>query len=299
MKAATFTDFVSNLGVQLTPAQRVLSLVEHNGVDPVDLEPDDRQLARSMFGDVDRVPALAREVVCEVIGGRSGKSWKSALRLLHLGLVIDCSPLAPGEQCFGLIVAPDLKTGRQELRFALGAARADRRLSKLIVSEGKESFTIRRPDGRIVAFECLAASEGGRSLRGRSLCGAVMSECAFFYSKDYVVCDVEIYKAIAPRIMPGGQLMMPSTPFAETGLLYDTFSSNFGKPTTALVAHVSTTTMRPDARTRSIVERERERDPDNAAREFGSDDEPPRFMSAGTSAFFDPLTIDAAFAEAA
>ena len=65
-----------------------------------------------------------------------------------------------------------------------------------------QELTLRRPDGRIVDFDCLAASAGGRSLRGRSIVCGIMSESAFFYGKDYVVSDVEIYRAMAPRFRP-------------------------------------------------------------------------------------------------
>ena len=52
--------------------------------------------------------------------------------------------------------------------------------------------------------------------------------------------------------------------------------------------HASTTLLRDDEHTRSFVDRERIRDPDNAAREF--DAEP---MTAGATKFFDPSDIAA------
>ena len=117
-----------------------------------------------------------------------------------------------------------------------------------------------------------------------------MAESAFFYDSDYVVNDTEIYKALAPRIMPDGQLLMASTPWAEAGLLFDLYQENFGAPKTALVAHAPTTLLRPDERTRAIVRREEQRDPDNAQREFGA-----VFMTSGSGLFFDPSMVDAAF----
>ena len=145
-----------------------------------------------------------------------------------------------------------------------------------------------REHGRIVAVECLPATRGGSALRGRSLVGAVLDEACFFRDDEFVVNDGELFKAVAPRVMAGGQVVLASTPWAEgQGLLADLFHTNLGAPRTALAAHAPTLLLRDDARTRAMVERERERDPDNAAREFDAE-----FMSAGSGVFFDPQAID-------
>jgi hypothetical protein len=117
-----------------------------------------------------------------------------------------------------------------------------------------------------------------------------MDECAFFRDADSVVNDDEIFKALAPRLVPGGQLILASTPWAESGLLYTLFEENFGRPTTALAVHAPTTLLRPDKRTAGMVSRERKRDPENARREFDAE-----FMSTSGSQFFDTRTVDAAF----
>src|SRR5262249_30644541 len=123
-----------------------------------------------------------------------------------------------------------------------------------------------------------------------SLVGAVMDESAFFRDEDHSVNDAEIFHAVAPRVMPEGQVILASTPWAQgIGLLYDLFSANHGAPRTAVAAHAPTLLLRNDARTAAMVERERERDPDNAAREFDA-----KFMSSGAGLFFDPSAVDAA-----
>jgi len=117
----------------------------------------------------------------------------------------------------------------------------------------------------------------------------VLDESAFFRDEDYAVNDGELFKAVAPRILPGGQTILASTPWAEgQGLLYDLFQANFGAPRTALAAHAPTLLLRDDERTRAIVERERERDPDNAAREFDA------VSCRGLRPVLRPTAIDAA-----
>lgn len=289
----SFVGFAAQCGVKLTPGQRVLCAVAFDGVEPRDLKGADRDLARLIFGSIDTLPPEARHVVVAVCGARAGKSrLLCALRLLHLALIVDLSTLAPGEVASGIIVAPDLRLARQTLRFALGAARSVPAIASLIFGETSDSFSIAREGGRSVVIECLPATRGGSALRGRSLVGAALDEGAFFRDESSVVNDVEVFKAVAPRVMPGGQIIIATTAWAEAGLAYELFTFNNGTPTTATAARAPTTLLRPDARTKSIVDRERQRDPENARREFDAE-----FMLAGTSFFFDSQAVDAAIGE--
>jgi hypothetical protein len=269
----TFLNFVrSMLGVILTPAQRVLCAVAFDGVAPVSLPSADRKLARRIFGAVKRVPAFALAVLALVAGARSGKTYLSMLRLLHLGLTVNLSGLAPGEIAFGPAVAPDMRLAHQALRYLVGAVKASR-LAPCIVGETADSITLRRPDGHTICIEVLPATRGGYALRGRTLFGALLDEACFFFDADgYVVNDEELFRAVVARIVRGGQVLVVSTPWTRSGLLYDMHAENFGHPHTAIAGHAPTLLMRehgPDeANVRAIVTRERARDPFNAAREF-------------------------------
>lgn len=289
MKFVPFVERV--LRVKLTPGQRIVCRVAYDGVNPCDLEGEERDLARRIFGDVEVIPDEARHTIVAVCGARGGKSYIfCALRLLHLALTVPLNSLAPGEVASGLIVAPDLRLARQCMRYALGAAKANKEIAQRIASESADGFVLSRENGRTVAIECLPATRGGSALRGRSLPCAVFDESAFFRDEDFVVNDAELYKAVAPRVLPEGQVILASTPWAEgMGLLYELFHENHGAPRTALAAHAPTLLLRDDPRTRSIVERERDRDPDNASREFDA-----IFMSAGSGLFFDPHAVDRA-----
>lgn len=282
--------------MKLTAGQRVATLIAYDGLEPRDLEGADRELARRIFGDVDVIPPDARAVFVAVCGARGGKTYVlGALRLLHLALTVSLTSLAPGEVASGLIVAPDLRLARQCLRYARGAAKVTPAIEACVVGESADNFVIRRETGQTVTIEALPATRGGSALRGRSLVGAVLDEAAFFRDEDYSVNDAEVFKAVAPRVMPEGQVIVASTPWAEgVGLLYELFDANHGEPRTAIAAHAPTTLLRGDARTQSMVERERERDPENAAREFDA-----QFMTAGSGLFFDPSALEASVDKAA
>lgn len=278
---ALYTEFCDRVGFQLTEGQRAFARVAFDGE-----EPEDVHGSELFFGPVKRIPPLCRKLLIAVCGGRAGKTLLCAYRLLHLGLTVPLH-LRPGEQAAGLFMAPDLERARQGLRYASGIANASPAIKKLIVRDTVDVLAIQRPDGHVVTLEAAAASRGGLTGRGKVLVGVVMDEAAFFRDKDSgVVNDAEIFKAVRPRIAPDGQLMVPSTPFLPSGVLYEFYESDYGKPKNALVAHAPTHLLNPSPHILEQIASERERDPENAKREFDAE-----FVSGGLSNYFDPDVI--------
>jgi hypothetical protein len=264
--------------------------VAFDGKEPGDFDGKDRETARLIFGNVDVIPPEARSVLVAVCGARAGKSYiLAALYSLWRALTADLRSLAAGEHAVALIVCPDLRLARQALRYAIGAAKAMPAIARLITSETSDGFTLARPDGYVVSNEVLPATRGGSALRGRSLVSAVLDEASFFRDDQYAICDLEVFKAVAPRVLTGGMVVVCSTPWAELGLLHTEFARNHGHPVTAIAAHAPTLLLRDDDRTKSIVERERERDPENARREFDAE-----FGAVGTGTFFDRKVVTSA-----
>lgn len=288
---ASFLSFCVWLGVTLTPGQRVLCAVAYDGQSPGAASTEEsRQLALRIFGAVEAIPAEARSVVNAVCGRGAGKSYTLiALRLLWGALARDLSGLARGEVGYAPIVAPQLKLARQTLNFIRGAL-ADPRLSPMVVAEAKDDIVIQRPDGRRVSFSCLAAGRAGAALRGKSFTDAAFEEAAFFRDEDTgVVNDAELFNAVSPRILPGGQIILVSSPWAEVGLFYDLHKENWGHPTAAIAAHAPTLVLNDNEKTREMVAREQVRDPDNASREYGAE-----FLGSGAQQFFESGAVDAA-----
>lgn len=301
-----YTDFVAELGFELDAGQFVFARVAFDGVDPADMETEEqRELARRIFGDVARVPRAARAVIMAVCGGRAGKTRMGAMRLLHLALTVPLPDVAPGEVASAPIIAPDLALATQPLDYIKGACRHPDILPLVLnrrhLEPASEGLDLRRDDGKLVEIVCRAASGRGRTGRGRTLVGALLDEAAFFLDATYKVNDEEIFKAVRPRVVGGGQTLVMSTPWAQAGLLYDGFVGNHADPSvaglaipprnegTALAAHAPSTTLRPGSDTlREMVEAETKRDAENAAREFGA-----RFMAAGADTFFDAACLAA------
>lgn len=290
-----FTDFCDWIGFKLYPGQRVLCKVAFDGVDPIDLQPEERAMARKLFGPIDRIPPDVRRTVVIVIGARAGKTRISATRVLHLALTIPAPFLAPGEKLYSVLVTPEPRTRAQALDYVKGVVQSVPELAALLVREpNAERVLMRRPDGREVSIEVIPAKQGGLAGRGRNLAGVVMDECAFFMDENKVISDREVWDALAPRVIAGGQAVLSSTPYLETGILFEAFVQNHpdpscasphlqvkGAPTWALAAHAPTLDLRDVEETRAVVAASYAQDPIKASREYGA-----QFITVGTKQFF-------------
>lgn len=291
----SFLGFLDWLGIKPRPGQAEFARVAYDHEVPVD-----RELAEQIFGplDFENLPMGARVVVAAVCGGRAGKTYLLvAARLVWGMLVRDLSPLAKGEEAAATVVAPREELRQQAINFGLGIMCMRPELERrLILPQGQKPedkpswFGVYRPDFRAeVMFEGQVASRGGTGVRGKWHTDLALDEAAFFRDATYKINDEEIFKAGRPRVLQGGQLIVASTPYAKGGLLFTLYRDNFGKPDTALVAHAPTLVLNDEPYIREQVEIERKRDPDNARQEFDAE-----FVEAGTIAFFEETTIEAA-----
>lgn len=294
----TFLGFLEWVSVQPSPGQAELCRVAFDGHEPVD-----RELAAKIFGPIDfaNLPVGCRDVVAAICGGRGGKSYVLvALRLVWGMLVRDLSPLAPGQQAYATVVAPNEKLRQEVVNYGLGVCRSKPELRRLMrlpkgtrEDDTPSSFGMYRPDfDRIVEFSAATSTRGGYAVRGRWHTDLALDECAFFMDASYKINDEDIFKAGKPRVLPGGQTILGTTPWAEIGLAYKTWRDNFGKPKDAIVAHAPTLLLNDTTHIRQIVESERRRDPDNARREYDA-----IFVSSGTTVFFESASIDASLSE--
>jgi hypothetical protein len=286
--------FARVLRLRLTIGQTAFVAVAIDGVLPRDLEGAVRDAALELFGDIVEIPSLARRTVVAAMGRDSGKTQLAAGVALYKLVTCDLSRLGPGDVGTAAVVAPREKTARIALRRAIALVRRAPELRKRLVGDPrKDGFTLRRPDGHDVTFETFAASKGGASLRGPSFIAVIFDEAAQFRDESAAVNDEELYAAVMPRVLPDGLALFLSTPWAEEGLFWKLANENHAAPGRALIAKAPTLIMRDnDPVIAEQVAAEYERDPDNAAREFGAE-----FMASGGSLFFDGKSLTDAIDE--
>jgi hypothetical protein len=290
------------LGLALSPAWRVLLAIAVDGADPEDLAPDEREIARVLFGEVvDTIPEDVRRVLVWRLGRGSGKTTISAALGVWLLLTADLRAVGPGMLAAVVTVSGGGKPGA---KLSVGVARELIRrvpsLERLVSSEGdtSEGFTLLRPDGRKVSFVCVAASRGGTTLRGYDLLALIVDESEFLASNPdatpgdgYSVNDRDLFSAARPRLH--GPAIFISTPWPVETLTGELFDKNHGKPGTALAALGTSTFMRPeDERLARDVAQALAADDDDARREYLC--EP---GTRGGTRLFDPASIDGAIVE--
>jgi hypothetical protein len=288
----TFSRFATDvLRAGYSRAQRVFSLVAFDGVSVAALDDQDREIALQLFGEIGEVPATARRAIVGNFGRGSGKTQLAGDYLLFRMLTADLTSVGPGDVGTAISIAPDVKLATIAKRRAHARAQATPSIAKCIEQETSEGFVIRRPqDGKACVFEVLAATRAGSAGRGRSIVAAVLDEAAFFRDEQSAVNDAQVFGALAPRLLRGGAILLFSTPWSEIGEFHRLYTKNKGNPTTALAAHGPSILMRDnDPDVLASVAAETERDPVNAAREFGAE-----FIGLGSSSFFDPALIDSA-----
>ncbi|MEO7035588.1 MAG: hypothetical protein ABI548_16810 [Polyangiaceae bacterium] len=274
--APTCVEFCRSLGLDLTPGQAALVGASFDGA-PVPPEFAD------LFGGQLGQPRHASAIVW-LCGRASGKTLMAAAALLHRGLTADLSGMRPGEVAYGIIVAPDMKLASLTLANICGWLDSTE-LAALVVSRNADSVTLKRPDGRVICIAVFAASRGGSAVRGKTIFAAVLDESCFFRAADSaVINDGDVYRALVPRLLPGGWILFASTPWLRAGLTWDLYEANYGKATaSALVAKAPTARMRTDSPSLlASIEAERRRDPINAGREFDAD-----WLPQGSGSAFD------------
>lgn len=282
----SFLEFTAALNFQMTEAQSEFARVAFDGGIPCGCES-----CLQLWGTWSFAAKASRKVVAACCGRGSGKTNLGGARALHIAMTIDLSKLAAREKALIPVIAPDLEAAQQTVRFALGYAEK-MGLEILQPKDGGESaFSIRRETGDLVRIAARSASTRGRAGRGFSIPCAILDEACFFRDAASKVNDEDIFKAIKPRVMRGGQIVILSSPWTEAGLLYTLWKRNYGHPVDCLMAHAPTGMMRKgDEEVEERIALDRSVDPEQAAREYDA-----QFMTSNAKSYFDPRAVAQAF----
>jgi hypothetical protein len=282
------------LKLRLTRGQTAVSRVAFDGAVPTELSEPDRTIAVEAFGPLETIPDVARRVVLLRCGRASGKSTLAAAFAIYKLVTADLTMCGPADVPIALCTTPTKPLAKVMVGTARRMVEAAPALRALVTASSTDGFTLRRPDGREVAFKAIPKSRGGAAARGVSIIAAVLDEAEFLpteESENAPVRDSDLIGAMMPRLLPSGALLLTSTPWPVVSATSTLFESNFHAPAGCVAARAPTLLMRDqDPLVAAMIAVERERDPVNAEREFDCAN-----VSSG-STFFDPLRIVAAVA---
>jgi hypothetical protein len=231
------------------------------------LADDELKLYRECTGRTAPPSAQFRSVfMC--IGRRGGKSVCMAMAAVFLAVFRDWRPrLTVGERAVVLLVAVDRDQAKALFRYIAGIFETPI-LRTLVLNTTADSLELK---GGVV-IEVVTRSY--RAVRGRSVCAALLDECAFYRSEDDSANpDHAVVAAIRPSMASFGSdamMIAASSPYSKRGILWDAYRKYYAKddPGT-LVWQASTRTMNPTI-SEEFVNAEFERDPISANAEYNA-----------------------------
>jgi hypothetical protein len=230
--------------------------------DAAGLTSEEQALALALTGRTALPSAPPREVYIGA-GRRSGKSRFGALVSAWLAAQ-EYPQLAAGETAVVAHVAPDRRQAGIDLAYARGIAEGSAILRAELVSATQDSLTFRH------RTQLEVATASYRTVRGRSLCGAVIDESAFLRADDSALPDVELARALRPALLTlGGLLLAISSPHRKVGLLYEAHRKYFASDSATRGLYIQATSrqLNPTLDEEAIEEAMRD-DPAAAQSEF-------------------------------
>lgn len=227
------------------------------------MTPEESALYMAYTGRSDSPQRPFREVWA-VIGRRGGKSFIAAVIAVFLALFRDFSEyLNVGERGAIQIIAADKAQAKVLLRYVKGILHSVPIFEQYIERELREGVEL--TNGIVIEI----ATASFRTVRGRTLVAAILDEAAFWRSEGQNP-DREVLSAVRPAAasIPNALILVLSSPYARTGILWDQYDRYFGVENPEIIVwQAPTRTMNPMI-PQSLVDRETEKDPASARAEY-------------------------------
>jgi len=211
-----------------------------------------------------KAPQKAFRELWAIIGRRGGKSFIMSLAAVFLALFYSFREyLAPGERGVIQIIAADRSQARVIFKYISAMLHSNAIFERYIQNETKEAIELTTG----VDIEVMTCSF--RTIRGRTVVCAICDEIAF-WRVEGANPDREILAAIRPAMatIPESMLLVISSPYARSGVLYEAHRDYFGKEDAEiLVWQADSRTMNPTL-SATLIDRETQKDPSAARAEW-------------------------------
>jgi len=188
------------------------------------LPPKATELAKQLTGRT-TLPGGALDELFLGCGRGSGKSRFAAVVGTWLGSQDYRDRLAPGETAIVFLVAPTTDQAKVLFGYIQGLIQQSAILSAEVTATTTDSIDFRHRSRIEVATSSF------RTVRGRTLVGAILDEVAFLRSDSSALPDLELYRALLPalnRPKLKGRLIALSSPHRKVGLMYDAYKRYHG-----------------------------------------------------------------------
>jgi hypothetical protein len=220
-----------------------------------------------------------------ITGVQSGKSRIAATIAVYEGLIAEPEP--DGTKIFSLVLAQDAR-GAVRGMFSYASSPFDslRAVGSRVVN--RTANTLELNTGVIIAaYPCRPASI--RGIRARLI---VLDEFAFYIGAEGATTDLEMLRAARGRLATtNGRLVVISSPYGETGALWELKKAHFGKKDSPVLVWQATAPEMNPTLPRDYIARMRVEDPDGYRSEVMGE------FRAGVSTAFDRESVEACLAE--
>jgi hypothetical protein len=220
------------------------------------------------------------EAVC-IVGRQAGKSIIAALVAAYEAISGQSAP--DGTERFALLVAQDHRAAlRTLLRYAISPFEKAPLLRRAVI--GRTADTVTLDTGVILAaYPCRPAA-----VRGVRAAVAVCDELAFFRNSEGSPQDREMLTALRPTLATtGGRLIILSSPYAQSGALWDLYRQHYGQDNSPVLVWQATAPQMNPTLPKNYLERMRQDDPDAYRSEVLGE------FRTGTAALFDSRSLEA------
>lgn len=219
---------------------------------------------------------------CVVITGRqSGKSRLAGL--VQAFEAITARPEPDGTELYSLSIAQDQRASLRTLhRYAVAPFTTLPILAATVTGRVVDAITL--STGVVLAsYPCRPVA-----VRGLRACCVVCDELAFYRSSEGYPTDVEMLRAVRPCLATtGGRLLILSSPYAQSGALWDLHRQHFGRDDSDVLVWVATAPeMNPTLPT-DYLRRMAQDDPEAYRSEVLGE------FRQGVATLFDPDALDA------
>jgi hypothetical protein len=194
-------------------------------MDALPMTADEIAFFKSIAGG--REPPTRR--VSEVVAAaarRTGKDSVASVVAAHAAALFDQQErLRPGERAQILCLACDQSQAKIVFGYIKSYFDGIPQLKTMVTRETASTFELSN------GVDVTVATNSFRSVRGKPIYLAILDEAAFMRSETSASPDTELYAALRPALLtiPGSRIIIISSPYRKSGLLWERYKKFFGK----------------------------------------------------------------------
>jgi hypothetical protein len=199
-----------------------------------------------LWSVAERAPPTKRvKEAVYIVGRGGGKDSIASLIAAYVAVTFDPrGKLRPGEHATVMLLAVDRDQAGIAFNYIRGLFEETAALKPMIRDIGRDTIELRN------GVEIVVHTNSFRSVRGRSILCAILDEVAMWRDNDSANPDAEVYAALKPGMrVPGAMMILISTAYRRSGLLYDQHAEHYGDSTSdgTLVVRGTTEQFNPTA----------------------------------------------------